>query len=427
MNTRAATLDTSIEDALSHRSGLPRHDHVYGSRDRNGKDSYTIKDLLKALPHLSLSAQARTQYQYCNIMYMLASNVVEVVSGLSFEAFVHQRLLEPLGMSSTYLSLETAQSAVKEKGQHFAHGCFWDDENQEYVREARMDSQVVSGAAHMISNVLDFAKYLKAMIDESPPISKKGYEELRAPRSIQPPPKYGGPYAGPLTYTLGWNYTVYNGESLFFHGGGVPGFGTLMCYIPKKRWGVAMMANTEIRSNAMQEIIWHKLMDDRLSVPKEKQFNFEKYWERRHKEDYIDKFFNSPKRLYPDAVWSGPPSDLQFPDDFVGDFEHPGYGTLTVSIASPKRRYPGAKAGPMLRTDTKDRAWPFQLQFQPVNGLHFLAWKLPLDGNPVMLFKGALKAEFRLDARGDVDMLGIAWDDEMEDEKIWFERKRSEG
>jgi CubicO group peptidase (beta-lactamase class C family) len=97
-----ATTHTTIEDALSHRSGLPRHDFSYGGL-RDGKKA-TIKDTVRDLRYLKLTAEPRTTFQYCNLMFVVASHVVESLTGVWLGDFLKEQIWEPLGMKSTVSS-----------------------------------------------------------------------------------------------------------------------------------------------------------------------------------------------------------------------------------------------------------------------------------------------------------------------------------
>lgn len=94
-----ATSHITIEDALSHRSGLPRHDLAYGGNYDGEKTS--LRGMVRALRHLPLTAEPRTKFQYCNQMYGVASHVIETMTGMWLGDFLKERIWEPLGMKST--------------------------------------------------------------------------------------------------------------------------------------------------------------------------------------------------------------------------------------------------------------------------------------------------------------------------------------
>jgi CubicO group peptidase (beta-lactamase class C family) len=90
----------TITDLLAHRSGLPRHDLAWiGHPDRSRAD------LVRRLRFLPLSRDLRQQFQYCNLGYLVAGHLVEALSGMPWEEYTRSRLLTPLGMGRSNLSV----------------------------------------------------------------------------------------------------------------------------------------------------------------------------------------------------------------------------------------------------------------------------------------------------------------------------------
>jgi len=94
-----ATNHITIEDALSHRSGLPRHDYSYGG-NYEGKTP-SLQAAVRAIRYLPLTAQPRTKFQYCNIMYGVASHIIQTLTGKWLGDVLRERIWEPLGMKAT--------------------------------------------------------------------------------------------------------------------------------------------------------------------------------------------------------------------------------------------------------------------------------------------------------------------------------------
>ena len=91
----------TVVDLLSHRSGLPRHDLVWlGYPDRSRAE------VVRRLRFLPLSKDLRQAFQYCNLGYLVAGYGVEVLSGRPWEDFLSTRLLTPLGMGRSNLSVD---------------------------------------------------------------------------------------------------------------------------------------------------------------------------------------------------------------------------------------------------------------------------------------------------------------------------------
>lgn len=90
-----ATTHTTIEDALSHRSGLPRHEPAWGVPGE------TASSVVKRLRYLPMTAEPRTTFQYCNLMYGVVTDLLETMTGLKLETILREKFWDPLGMAST--------------------------------------------------------------------------------------------------------------------------------------------------------------------------------------------------------------------------------------------------------------------------------------------------------------------------------------
>src|SRR5881397_730430 len=90
----------TIRDMLSHRTGITRHDTIWYKSD------FTRKELFERLKYLEPSQPMRQTFLYNNMMYAGAGYVVELLSGKTWEEFVSERLLRPLGMMNTVFSIE---------------------------------------------------------------------------------------------------------------------------------------------------------------------------------------------------------------------------------------------------------------------------------------------------------------------------------
>lgn len=98
------TENFNIQDLLTHRSGLG-----LGAGDLmffpDGSD-FTIKDVLSNFQYFEPVSAFRTKFDYDNLLYFVAGEVIARVSGMSWEAFIKTRILEPLDMDHSYTSLE---------------------------------------------------------------------------------------------------------------------------------------------------------------------------------------------------------------------------------------------------------------------------------------------------------------------------------
>jgi CubicO group peptidase (beta-lactamase class C family) len=210
-----ATSHVTLEDALSHRSGLAGHELTLG---RLG----TVRDVVLNLRHFKMSQEIRSAWQYNNAMYIAVSHMIEVVTGEWLGDFLRKHIWEPLDMKSTFFSLDDARkhAASADNSATLAIPYGWDEEKSE-MAEVPYCEGVLSGAGAVISNVLDYAKYLRSVMRQSGPLSKEGYAAMLEPRSFCP--QMLPQLKNQILYTLGWMTSTYQGEFVMFHPGGLEG------------------------------------------------------------------------------------------------------------------------------------------------------------------------------------------------------------
>lgn len=149
----------TLEDALSHRTGMPRHDMSYGGPE------YTADDMIDAMQHLPLTRELRQEWQYCNMMFLVVSRIIEKLSGTTLAKFFKTNIWEPLGMKHTFMGLEAANATS-----NLATGYFWDNSTKAFLPYEYADPVFVSGAGGIITSVSDYAIYLRAMLQQDPAI-----------------------------------------------------------------------------------------------------------------------------------------------------------------------------------------------------------------------------------------------------------------
>lgn len=133
----------------------------------------------------------------------------------------------------------------------------------------------VSGAGAIISNVFDYSKWIHALLERGGPISPEGHASLVSPCMVMS--SGGPPFVGPMTYALGSPVTVYRGVDVIMHDDGLDAFGTFVVYLPRAKFGVVMMGNTQDTWNfAGGRVLAFRLIDEKLGVPKEEAFDWMK-------------------------------------------------------------------------------------------------------------------------------------------------------
>lgn len=261
-----ATSHTTIEDALSHRSGLPAHDRALGG------PSATVQSVVQSLRHLPMTAEPRTKYQYCNAMFTVAAHVIETVTGRKLGELMREWIWKPLGMNSTFLDLKSAKNAKEDLA--YGYRYLYDTDHGGFEEVEWMTVDEVAGAGGVISNVLDYAKWARAILHNTTPLSKQGFEAIFTPRTLMPIEE---PFTGSRSYALGWRTGVYHGQRFYEHSGGMVGFGAELLIFPDIGFSVVALANTSGTSNCVDQALSFHLVDEKLNLPPEKRFD----WNRR--------------------------------------------------------------------------------------------------------------------------------------------------
>jgi CubicO group peptidase (beta-lactamase class C family) len=304
----------SIVDFLSHRSGLPRHDLVWiGHPDR------CRAELVGRLPFLPLSKDLRQAFQYCNLGYLVAGHVVEVLSGSRWEDYLRARLFAPLAMERSNLSVDLMRADPD-------HATAYERRGGVVAPVPPRPVTALAPAGAVNSCASDMARWLlvqlgEGVVDGERVISPSTVARQHAPHALLPEDRTF-PASTRHAYGLGWMIGRYRDHRIVEHGGGIDGFLTECMLLPDDGVGVTVMTNSS--SSAMAPVVAYRVLDELLGL------------------DPLD-WFSTVKARY-DAVISGgrevrgarrvvAEAPLPRPlDSYVGAYEHPGYGTLRITL-----------------------------------------------------------------------------------------------
>jgi CubicO group peptidase (beta-lactamase class C family) len=268
-----ATDHLTLEDVLSHRTGLPHHDQSHGrppaTDESHDAPRAAVRDIVRQIRHLPLTAEPRTTFQYCNLMFVAAAHIIETLTGQWLGKFLRERIWEPLGMDGTYFATEDAKAA----SEPLAKGYRWDEHEEKYIDVPWMNLDGTSGAGSVISNVVDYSCWAQAVLEKAPPLSKRSWQELTTPRSLVLAQE---PMTGPLTYALGWYGGIYKGHRFLEHTGAMNAYGAEFILFPDLKYAVVGFANTAGSSVFAERILLWRLIDDRLGIPLVERFDWNK-------------------------------------------------------------------------------------------------------------------------------------------------------
>lgn len=401
MSEESYTKDITIEDILSHRTGLPSHDQSY--LGLHAKHPDTPKSITRNLRNLPISAPIRTKFQYCNMMFTVATHLIETVTGQSFESFLHEHFFKPLEMSFTNLQPPAAIAAGLES--RLATPYRWVSESDSYRPVPLQHMPEAQGAGQIITSVVDYAKYVRAMMHQELPITKDIYNGVTRPRIIDNP-ETGDEELDPWTshqmYAAGWEVRWYRGEKIVQHDGGIPGFGSVHFFMPGRKVGGVIIGNSD-EAGTVADVISKELIDEVLDVPRKGRTD----WEKRAVE--AERKFEEEKESVQEQLCPGlkelRPLEREM-EDYVGRYWNVGYHEMAVEIREGK-----------LFVDASDRSMGFYLRLEHVCDQTKFIGHLEdcYDGT-----KEEVPVQFKIEY-GKVVSFGMK-DEATYDEYVWYER-----
>jgi CubicO group peptidase (beta-lactamase class C family) len=265
MSDPYVTRELSIRDLLVHRSGLG-----LGAGDLLWwpPSTYDRKEIARRLRHLPLATSFRSAYAYDNVLYLIAGEVIETISGQSWEDFVSARILRKVGMTGSNVRHSDAVSGSNVAATHASV--------DGKVRPIKpFDSDNTNPAGGINSNADDMAKWMIVLLsrgqlpDGTRLFSERTYRELTTlvtPMPIrQVPAEIQALQPNFLGYALGLSTSDYRGRKVLMHTGGLPGYVSKVLWIPDANFGITVLTNQE--SGAAFESIVYRVTDQFLGAP----------------------------------------------------------------------------------------------------------------------------------------------------------------
>lgn len=233
----------TIRHLLSHQTGYLQHELT--AITESGASFSEIKEAFsKRAPECNVG----TKFTYQNAIYALSGDVIQAVTGKSYEAALQDYFFQPLGMvsSSATEAPFLANSNKATPHDKKAPGVY-------NIAPLRSNYYSIAPAGGINSNAIDMAKWLHAQLGKKPSvISKKILDAVWKPQ-VSTPDIFNKAYFKVLNpkmnvqtadYGLGWRILQYNGKKVYFHGGNLRGFGSCIAVLPESGVGIAMMVNT---------------------------------------------------------------------------------------------------------------------------------------------------------------------------------------
>jgi CubicO group peptidase (beta-lactamase class C family) len=312
-----ATRMVTVKDMLCHRLGTKTFQGDFTFWDSNlDKDSIMWK-----MRYLKPPGEFRQDYGYCNSCFLVAGQVLEKVTGQTWESYVQQNILMPLGMTNTYMN---TAGLAKRNNIAIPH-------NNLYSGLTKIPFDNVDNlgpATSMVSNVKDLSHWLLLQLDSGRYEGKQilPWAVLQKTRDLNILTGSRKSSAFPTHfrgYGLGVFATDYAGKQVYWHTGGAFGHVTNVCFVPEEKLGITILTNNDNQS--FFEALRYQVLDAYLGLPYTDRSKFQLDFFMQGKKQTDDELAALKARV---DKKNTPALKLS---DYTGDYYNTVYGKITIS------------------------------------------------------------------------------------------------
>ena len=367
-----------VQDLLTHRSGLG-----LGAGDLqfwpSGGD-FTMDDLLTNFQYFEPVSPFRTKYDYDNILYTITGELIKRSSGLSWEDFVIQRIMEPLGMDNSC----TLPPGVT-KLSNLASPHLVTDGELKTMEWFSIDHEKLNGAlGGVLSNAEDMCKWLLLQLNHGKygeGLNKQLFSEtsqremwkIHTTIPVRPSERYNPHYSG---YGLGWRLGDMMGNMTVSHTGDYAGMLSKTIMLPDLDLGVVVLTNSYYGGGPLFQAVSLSIVDAYLGL---KDYEWTEY--------YLERYLRSAGNASAEVerVWKvveeGDHHGVII-ENYLGLYEDPWFGKVEIYLKEGKPWFRSHRSpkltGPMYHY--KANAFAIKWEIRELDADAFVLFSLDEEG-----------------------------------------------
>jgi CubicO group peptidase (beta-lactamase class C family) len=312
--------DVRLRDLVCHRTGLAGHDLLwYWS-------PWTQEEIIRRAGLLPLDQPFRTAFQYQSTMFTVAGRAVASASGRPWDAFVRERLFQPLAMKTSYCSSRDIPRGADQASPHRL------DRQQQLQRMPLYPLDVPDAAGSIHSTARDLTAWLLFHVGDGTfagkrIVSARQLAEVHTPQICLPMDAVDRamfPQTQQMSYGMAWVIQDHFGHLLWQHAGAIDGFRVHFTLMPRSRLGIVLLAN--LHQTRMNVALSNSLLELLLELPRHDWHDSIRAAVRRQEKQALDRQHERWRQRVADTQPSQPLAA------YAGRYDHPAYGTMKVVL-----------------------------------------------------------------------------------------------
>ena len=234
----------TIRHLMSHAEGFPE-DNPWGDQQLAVTDEEMSRMMRAGIPFSNAPGVA---YEYSNYGFAILGRIVTKASGMPYRRYIGETILRPLGMTSTTLEPREVPAG------RIAQGYRWEDE--QWKLEPQLPDGAFGSMGGMLTSTRDLGVYVGMFLGawpphdgaETGPVKRATLREMQQIHRPRPASVTRAANGTLLLSTGGYGYGLgisgdCNFAHIVAHSGGLPGFGSLMRWLPEYGVGIIAFGN----------------------------------------------------------------------------------------------------------------------------------------------------------------------------------------
>ncbi|WP_205500353.1 serine hydrolase [Rufibacter psychrotolerans] len=238
------TEQLNIRDLLSHRVGL----QTFSGDLLWYNTTFSRKEILQRARYLKPTYPFRGGYGYSNLMFIAAGEVIETITGKTWEQFIQERFFKPLGMTNSYTSVNQLKGVDNVASPHANPTT----EGGKPVPTVFTAWDNWNPAAGIFTSANQHAQWMRLQLNRGTYKGQRLFSEaashtmwtMHNPFPIAPQAEALTPSTHFSGAGLGWMLNDYQGRKIVTHSGGHEGMNSRTMLVPEEKLGIVILTNS---------------------------------------------------------------------------------------------------------------------------------------------------------------------------------------